>query len=83
MLRKFVILIAISLGLGFLTKHIGLNIHQATAISIFSASILGTLFFWDFRLGFAFLGTSVLLMSHTIDLEHVIKFASLDVILFS
>lgn len=60
----------------------GLNFHQSTAISIFSASILGTLLFWDFRLGFAFLGTSLLLMSHTIDLENVIKFASLDVILF-
>jgi Na+/H+ antiporter NhaD/arsenite permease-like protein len=70
------------LGLGFLTKSIGLNGHQATAISIFSASILGTLFFWDFRLGFAFIGTSILLATRTIDLENVIKFASLDVILF-
>lgn len=82
MLKKFIILIGISLGLGFLTKNIGLNSHQATAISIFSASILGTLFFWDFRLGFAFLGTSILLITRTIDLENVIKFASLDVILF-
>jgi Na+/H+ antiporter NhaD/arsenite permease-like protein len=82
MLKKFIILILISLGLGFLVRVIGLNLQQATAISIFSASILGTLFFWDFRLGFAFLGTSILLMSRTIDLENVIKFASLDVILF-
>jgi Na+/H+ antiporter NhaD/arsenite permease-like protein len=82
MLKKFIILIAISLGLGFLTKSIGLSSHQAVAISIFSSSILGTLFFWDFRLSFAFLGTSILLVSRTIDLENVIKFASLDVILF-
>lgn len=82
MLKKFIILIAISLGLGFFTKNIGLNFQQATAITIFSASILGTLFFWDFRLGFAFLGTSILLISRTINLENVIKFASLDVILF-
>jgi Na+/H+ antiporter NhaD/arsenite permease-like protein len=68
--------------LGFLTKHAGLTTHQAMAISIFSASILGTLFFWDFRLGFAFVGTSLLLFTRTIDLENVIKFASLDVILF-
>lgn len=82
MLKKFIILIGISLGLGFLSTTIGLSFHQATAISIFSVSILGTLFFWDFRLSFAFLGTSILLISRTIDLENVIKFSSLEVILF-
>jgi len=82
MVKKFIILIGISLGLGFLSTRIGLSLHQAIAISIFSASVLGTLFFWDFRLGFAFIGISILLMSRTINLENVIKFASLDVILF-
>lgn len=82
MVKKFIYLIGLSLGLGLLTRHIGLSTHQALAISIFSASILGTLLFWDFRLGFAFLGTSILLMTRTIDLAHVIEFASLDVILF-
>ncbi len=82
MLKKFIILIAISLGLGILTKNIGLSSHQALAISIFSVSILGTLFFWDFRLSFAFLGTAVLLISRTIDLENVVRFASLEIILF-
>ncbi|MFH0913622.1 MAG: SLC13 family permease [Candidatus Omnitrophota bacterium] len=82
MLKKFIILITISLGLGFFTTHIGFSSHQAIAIAIFSASIMGTMFFWDFRLSFAFLGTSILLISRTIDLEHIIKFASLEVILF-
>jgi len=82
MLKKFIILIVISAGLGIFTKTLGLNSQQALAISIFSTSVLGTLFFWDFRLGFVFLGTSVLLLTRTIDLENVIKFASLDVILF-
>lgn len=82
MLKKFLILIGISLGLGFFTKSIGLSLHQATAVSIFSASILGTLLFWDFRLSFAFLGISILLITRTIDLENVIKFSSLEVILF-
>ena len=59
-----------------------MNAHQALSIGIFSASILGTLFFWDFRLSFAFIGTSVLLITKTIDLEHVIEFSSLEVILF-
>lgn len=82
MLKKFIILIVISLSLGLLTRHTGLTAHQALAISVFSASILGTLFFWDFRLGFVFLGTSILLMTRTIDLDNLIKFASLEVILF-
>jgi Na+/H+ antiporter NhaD/arsenite permease-like protein len=82
MKKKFGVLIAACLSLGFLTKNAGLSGHQATSISIFSASILGTLLFWDFRLSFAFLGTSILLLTRTIDLENVIKFASLDVILF-
>jgi len=82
LLKKLIILIGLSLGLGFLTRSAGLNFHQATSISIFSASILGTLFFWSFRLTFAFLGTSVLLITQTIDMENVIKFSSLEVIIF-
>ncbi|MFA5090558.1 MAG: SLC13 family permease [Candidatus Omnitrophota bacterium] len=82
MFKKLLILVGISLGLGLLSNAGGFNSHQATAISIFSASILGTLFFWDFRLTFAFLGTSVLLITRTIDLEHLVRFASLEVILF-
>ncbi len=82
MFKKLLILVAVSIGAGVLAHHVGLSIHQATAISIFSASILGTLFFWDFRLSFAFLGVSVLLISRTIDLENLIKFSSLEIILF-
>lgn len=82
MIRKFVLLLGISLGLGFLTRYAGLELRQSLAISIFSASIMGTLFFWDFRLSFAFLGVSLLLATKTIDLENVIKYASLEVILF-
>ncbi|MFH1269719.1 MAG: SLC13 family permease, partial [Candidatus Omnitrophota bacterium] len=81
-MKKFVLLISISSGLGILTRYIGLNPHQALAVSIFSSSILGTLFFWDFRLSFAFLGAAVLLATRTIDLENLIRFSSLEVILF-
>ena len=82
MLKKFIILIALSLGAGLLVNNTGLNFHQSLSVSIFLASILGTLFFWAFRLTFAFLGVSLLLLTKTIDMEHVINFASLDVILF-
>ena len=79
---KLFFLSLLSICLGGYAHYLGMNTHQALSISIFSASILGTLFFWDFRLSFAFIGTSVLLMTKTIDLEHVIEFSSLEVILF-
>ena len=82
MLKRFIILITVSLGLGFLSRHIGFNAHQALSIAIFFASVLGTLFFWSFRLSFAFLGVSLLLITRTIDLDNLIKFSSLEVILF-
>jgi Na+/H+ antiporter NhaD/arsenite permease-like protein len=82
MIKKVIILIFIATGLGFFTRTFGLNPHQALSVSILTASILGTLFFWEFRLTFAFLGTSILLVTRTIDLDNVIKFSSLEVILF-
>lgn len=82
MLKKLIALICISIALGVFSRAHGLNSHQALSIAIFSVSILGTLFFWSFRLTFAFLGTSILLITQTIDLEHVIQFSSLEVILF-
>ncbi len=82
MVKKFIALIIIALSIGLVSRGAGLNANQAIAVSIFSASILGTLFFWDFRLSFAFLGISVLLLTKTINLENVVKFASLEVILF-
>lgn len=72
----------LAFSLGACANFSGMNAQQSLSIGIFSASILGTLFFWDFRLSFAFIGTSILLMTKTIDLEHVIEFSSLEVILF-
>lgn len=79
---KFIILLVVAITAGFLSTFIGMNQQQALAISIFFCSILGTLFFWEFRLSFAFLGTSLLLLFKTIDLKNVIEFASLEIILF-
>ncbi|MDD5059523.1 MAG: SLC13 family permease [Candidatus Omnitrophica bacterium] len=79
---KLFTLFLLSSCLGIYAELWGMTSHQALSIGIFSASILGTLFFWDFRLSFAFIGTSVLLITKTVDLEHVIEFSSLEVILF-
>jgi len=82
MLKKILLMVLISLTLGILSYFGGFPLKQSFIISIFSISILGTLFFWDFRLSFVFLGSSLLLLTHVVNLENFIKFASLDVILF-
>lgn len=81
-LGRLILLLIISISLGIGGYRIGLNSHQALAISIFTMSILGSLFFWDFRLSFAFIGVSVLLLTKTIDLENMIQHSSLEIILF-
>ncbi|MFC1805130.1 SLC13 family permease [Candidatus Omnitrophota bacterium] len=79
---KLTALVFISSLVGFSSISIGLNGHQALSVAILSASILGTLFFWNFRLSFVFLGTSILLISRAIDIEMLVRFSSLEVILF-
>ena len=76
------ILLSISFSLWIFANKIGMNPQQSLSIAIFSMSILGTLFFWDFRLSFAFVGTAILLITKTIDIEHLLIFSSLEVILF-
>ena len=75
-------MVLISLTLGILSSLAGFSLRHSFIISIFLVSILGTLFFWDFRLSFVFIGSSLLLLIHAIDLENFMKFASLDVIIF-
>lgn len=52
------------------------------ASTVFLAIICGTLFFWRFRLAYAFGGLSVLLACNLIDVPHIVEFAGLDIILF-
>ncbi len=82
LVTKFVMIFVLAVSSALLGARIGLDRHQALAVAIFVASISGTLFFWEFRLSFAFLGTCVLILTNTISLERLITYASLDVILF-
>ncbi|NYT00146.1 MAG: hypothetical protein GKB99_00260 [Methanocellales archaeon] len=68
--------------MGIAGHLIDLSLTQSLVLTIFSLSILGTLFFWDFRLSFVFMGSCVLVLIRAVNLENFIKFASLDVILF-
>ena len=79
---KFVILFLLIGLVGIIALKAGFNNQQIIALSIFSASVFATLLFWDFRVAIAFLGIAVLLATKTINLENLVKFASLEVILF-
>jgi Na+/H+ antiporter NhaD/arsenite permease-like protein len=55
---------------------------QIIATLVFSTILCGTLFYWKFRLAFALSGLAILLATNLLDLEHMIEFAGLDIILF-
>ena len=79
---RMALLLSISIGIGLSGAWMGLNEQQASATSVFLAIILGTLFFWNFRLAIAFLGIGVLIFTKSLDIDHFVKEASLPVILF-
>ncbi|MFH1398255.1 MAG: SLC13 family permease [Candidatus Omnitrophota bacterium] len=81
-MKKILILIGTALLVAVVGTKVGLSIHQVMVTSIFCVSIMGVLLFWELRLSFVFLGAGLMLVTHSIDLENLIKFASLDVILF-
>ncbi len=81
-MKKILILIGAALLVAAGGARMGLSPHQVIVASVFCVSIMGVLLFWDLRLSFVFFGAGLMLVTHSIDLESFIKFASLDVILF-
>ena len=69
MVKRLVLLLAISIGVGVLGSHLGLQPRQGVAVSVFLAIILGTLFFWTFRLAIAFLGIGVLIFTKSLNIH--------------
>ncbi len=80
--KEFVIYGVIVIALGFLFNWLLKDTPQTVAITIFMATVIGTLMFWRFRLAIAFAGIVILLLTGTIDVPHVIEFMNLDVIVF-
>ncbi len=60
----------------------GLEPRQVGAVAVFSGIIYGALFFWKFRLAFAFFGLAGMLLLSVIDVPTIIDFAGLDIVLF-
>jgi Na+/H+ antiporter NhaD/arsenite permease-like protein len=80
--RDAFILIFITIMIGVLLDYLGLKQNQVIASSILAATVVGTLLFWGFRVAIAFMGIITLLLTKTLDIPHLIEFASLEVILF-
>lgn len=79
---RLVLMLAISLAVGFSGGFMGLDGQQSIASGVFLAIILGTLFFWTFRLAIAFLGVAVLIFTKSLNIPQFVQSAELPVILF-
>lgn len=80
--RRLTLTLAVSAAFGWGGLLLGLEIHQAVACGVFMAIILGTLFFWNFRLAVAFMGFAVLILTRSLNMGHFVQAASLPVIVF-
>jgi Na+/H+ antiporter NhaD/arsenite permease-like protein len=60
----------------------GFNIDQVQATAVFVATVAGALIFWRYRLAFALAGLSLLLAMGLTDIDTIVEFAGLDIILF-
>ena len=65
-----------------ISSFLGLSAKQLLTVAVFSSVFFGVIFFWQYRLAFAFLGIGILLITGLLDIAHVIEFAGLDIILF-
>lgn len=82
MVKRLLLLITISIGAGILGVNTLLTPVQAVACGVFLGIILGTLFFWNFRLAIAFIGLAVLIFTKSLDKDSFVESAELPVILF-
>lgn len=79
---RIILLALIAAIVGTVANGIGFDKRQIVTLTVFSLSILGALLFWQFRVSFAFFGSSLLLLSRVITFEEFIAFSSMEIILF-
>ena len=81
-LIRYIVYIIFVFSSWFLSIKAGLSNIQALSIGVFSASISGTIFFWEYRLSFALWGSVLLILMKIVNLIEFVNFASLEIILF-
>ncbi len=80
--KKTTLLIALILVVVLISWGVGLNSKQIVSVSIFCLNTFATILFWKYRLPFAFLAVSTLMVLGLLDTPHLLEFASFDIILF-
>jgi Na+/H+ antiporter NhaD/arsenite permease-like protein len=80
--RRAGICLAISAALAVGCYFWGLNGQQILAATVFTVTVLATLFFWRFRLAIAFLGIATLMACNVLSLDHFIESCELPIIMF-
>ena len=58
------------------------NLTQAATLAVFALVISTTLFYWERRVAAAFLGVAVLIATHAMTLQSILKATELDIIFF-
>lgn len=81
-LRDIIAYLAVVIVVLLLSSSLGLNTSQILGIGVFTMLITGALLFWRQRLAFAFGGLSLMMIFGLVNVENVIEFAGLDIILF-
>lgn len=79
---RLLIMTGVAAAVGIAGDMTVFNSQQSTAVAVFVAIIMGTLFFWNFRLAIAFLGLSVLICNRSMTIAQFVQSSSLEVILF-
>jgi len=80
--RPVLLMFAITGVVILICMHAGLSARQILSVAVFALIVLGTLFFWSFRLGIAFLGVAALLLCNVLDIPAFVASSTLEVILF-
>jgi len=80
--KKAIYCVALTLLLSFIASFLGLQFKQQVATTVFLGIICSTLFFWEMRLSFGFIGLTTLMLLGLLDVPHLVEFANLDLILF-
>jgi Na+/H+ antiporter NhaD/arsenite permease-like protein len=77
-----VLMLTLTALVAVISWQLGLVGKQVLSVTVFVLTVLGTLFFWSFRLAIAFLGIAVLLLCHVLTIPKFVESSSFEVILF-
>jgi len=78
----FLALVVLVVSLGGRACGLASNFTQTTTLAVFAGVIATTLFFWERRVAAAFIGVSVLIATHAMTLQSILKATELDIIFF-